>query len=53
MDKDIVILDHSSVIKTYCESDVGFTIKLQKVYVEARKRYKANKRMQFIKKIKL
>ena len=53
MDKDIAILDHVSLIRTYCKSDVDLTIKVQKVYVEMRKRFKANKRMLFIEKIKI
>jgi hypothetical protein len=52
MDKDIVILDHFSLMRTYAKSDVDLTIKIQKVYVEMRKRYKANKRMSFIQKLK-
>jgi len=50
MDEDIVILDHVSLIRTYAKKDVDLTIKIQKVYVEARKRYKANERMKFINK---
>ena len=38
MDKDIAILDHVSLIRTYCKYDVDLTIKVQKVYVEMRKR---------------
>ena len=53
MDKDIVILDHVSLIKTYAKNDVDLTIKIQKIYVEMRKRFKANKRMLFIEKIKI
>jgi hypothetical protein len=53
MDKDIAILDHVSLIRTYCKYDVDLTIKVQKVYVEMRKRFKANKRMLFIEKIKI
>jgi hypothetical protein len=44
MDNDIVILDHVALLN-YTKTDVDLTIKVQKVYVEMRKRFKANKRM--------
>ena len=52
MDKDIVILDHVTLLN-YTKTDVGLTNKIQKIYVEMRKRFKANKRMLFIEKMKI